>query len=504
MRDQGYREPIRWLLVRNVGSVAIPPFGVMVQIGFDDTDGARLVSAATIDNQCGCLLNGETPIPSYDPTDPVQSNGQGTATLPGVAAYQADNAAGAVPQFGDTWGVKAGSLYLHLDSAGLYAADSTGSNQLVNVRSAGVPCNNPTTTTTTTAAPCPGTCLWTWNNGSSTWTLTTNSCSAGCACAQPGTCPVGFACSKLTTGCVQITVGGTTSTTTTQNCATTTTPPPATTTTCPPGCRGNALTGWRTPCLWTCVDNGVGGTAWVSSICGCNPDSGGLPCNCCTLGGQPPLPCNLLSTISGICATGTCGSDRCSGTCAWQCDGANWFVMTGSCVSINASCACTKPTTPCSNACDVAVTPCSPPTTTTQQPCHPTNCTWQCAGGGGGWSLTAGGGTCTGTCCCPYPPDACCYLGQTVGTICQSRAFGCGSATAPCDFTTTTTTTTTPPTTTTTTCAPGSGTWTYTCESGAWVHTSGTCGGGFVAPAPPAGLCLNGASSGPLCCTPAG
>jgi len=49
-------------------------------------------------------------------------------------------------------------------------------------------CDTATTSTTTTPAPCSGSCMWSWNSGSKTWSVQSSDCGSQCACDAPGFC----------------------------------------------------------------------------------------------------------------------------------------------------------------------------------------------------------------------------------------------------------------------------------------------------------------------------
>ncbi|MFN9721233.1 MAG: hypothetical protein ACK58L_21255, partial [Planctomycetota bacterium] len=49
-------------------------------------------------------------------------------------------------------------------------------------------CTGSTSSTTTTPAPCSGSCTWTWDMTSKTWTVQSSDCQTGCACDAPQFC----------------------------------------------------------------------------------------------------------------------------------------------------------------------------------------------------------------------------------------------------------------------------------------------------------------------------
>lgn len=93
--------------VKNTASSAVPPFGLMRVTGIL-TDGYAEIAQPTADNPISSILvNGQCAIPAG-------AYGAGTATFPGIIAYNPASATGTAvtPAAGEDWGVDAGSWLL--------------------------------------------------------------------------------------------------------------------------------------------------------------------------------------------------------------------------------------------------------------------------------------------------------------------------------------------------------------------------------------------------------
>lgn len=297
--------------------------------------------------------------------------------------------------------------------------------------------------TTTTVAPlCTGSCYWSWNG--SAWILSSNTCSAGCNCCQPGYTGQ-QTCETAITSCNDPPLCPTTTTTSTTTTSTTTTFAPC----------GTCTYTFNSGCNLVGIANNCTGS------CGCpNPptcaQSGGTAVLSCTPTTTTTAPCGLCTYTSIAQSPGQGNSGSIfvltSNTCTGGC-GCCYYGGT------SAGAAGQVKQTDCNTAFGGVAVPC--PTTTTAAPTAG-QCLWGFVSGTT-WVLVSYG--CKPGFSCSSPTgsgDGCC----TNLTL------------TPCVSTTTTSTTTAAP--------PSCGTcqWTWTGSNWATPVNSCTRGSGCICVAP--------------------
>ena len=247
----------------------------------------------------------------------------------------------------------------------------------------------PGSTTTTTLEPCSGSCRYTWNPVTRTWTEVESTCEEGCNCVPPTSCNK-YACGVEVTPCTSSNIQPqpidcfcTTSTTTT-----------------PAPCSGS--------CVYGCVESLY---TVVSDDC-----SAGCDCvlvgTACETGGE--IACERTTTT-------TPAPGGCSG-CDWEFvvspgDSGTWFLVSSDCNGNDCALTCSPP--------NYTPTECVGGVHTNCDGLPQPNCTGKCQwvnGRYGGWRLRTGTSQCNGRCSYRSDSNSGCSCPQ------PSRAPGCNDS----------------------------------------------------------------------------